>query len=95
MPAATASGEATLGHPDGAAEVASQGFFDVDNVPPWGTWVGTVRPVPGSIQRARQEDVSVLLLAFVPNAVLPLAADGPSHPPGQPQPGGVRLDMSR
>jgi hypothetical protein len=25
---------------DGAAEVASQEFFDVYNAPPWGTWVG-------------------------------------------------------
>lgn len=24
---------------DGAAEAASEGFFDVDNVPPWDTWV--------------------------------------------------------
>jgi hypothetical protein len=24
---------------DGAAEVASNGFFDLDNVPPWDTWV--------------------------------------------------------
>jgi hypothetical protein len=23
---------------DGAAEVATDGFFDVDNVPPWDTW---------------------------------------------------------
>jgi hypothetical protein len=25
---------------DGAAEAESNGFFDVDNVPPWDTWVG-------------------------------------------------------
>ena len=24
---------------DGAAEYASFGFFDVDNVPPWDTWI--------------------------------------------------------
>jgi hypothetical protein len=24
---------------DGAAEIASGGFFDVDNIPPWDTWV--------------------------------------------------------
>ena len=28
---------------DGAAEGATQGFFDVDNVPPWDTWVGVFR----------------------------------------------------
>jgi hypothetical protein len=27
---------------DGAAEVQSLGFFDVDNVPPWGTWIALV-----------------------------------------------------
>jgi hypothetical protein len=25
---------------DGAAELESRGFFDVDNAPPWDTWVG-------------------------------------------------------
>jgi len=28
---------------DGAAEVETGGFFDVDNVPPWDTWIGLFR----------------------------------------------------
>jgi hypothetical protein len=28
---------------DGAAEEATGGFFDVDNTPPWDTWVAWVR----------------------------------------------------
>lgn len=28
---------------DGAAEVASSGFFDVNNVPPWDAWVAFIR----------------------------------------------------
>src|SRR5262249_3142395 len=29
---------------DGAAQVMSLGFFDVDNTPPWDTWIGLVGP---------------------------------------------------
>lgn len=32
---------------DGASEVASRGFFDVHNVPPWDTWIALARD-PGA-----------------------------------------------
>jgi len=54
---------------DGAAEVESEGFFDVHNAPPWDTWVaiaedeGDARPRP-------------YLLAWVPPEFLRLAEAG-------------------
>jgi hypothetical protein len=49
---------------DGAAEVASLGFFDVDNVPPWDTWVafsnGTLLSwVPPSLVTLAQSGIEV------------------------------------
>ena len=32
---------------DGAARVASHGYFDNNNIPPWDTWITTVPPRPG------------------------------------------------
>ena len=52
---------------DGAAEVASEGFFDVYNAPPWGTWVGYF------------EDSGLdpaYLLAWVPNALVDAVSAG-------------------
>ncbi len=34
---------------DGAAHVASAGYFDDDNMPPWDTWVMPVPAPPGSL----------------------------------------------
>ena len=47
---------------DGAAQVASEGFFDVNNIPPWDTWVG--------LYGSDLEDVSrkVYLISYVPEA---------------------------
>jgi hypothetical protein len=45
----------------GAAEYSSNGFFDVDNVPPWDTWVS----FNGSI-----------LISWVPAILIPLAQAG-------------------
>lgn len=55
---------------DGAAEVASKGFFDVYNAPPWGTWVGYFDD-GGSDPSFR-----CYLLAWVPRALLNAAGDG-------------------
>jgi hypothetical protein len=55
---------------DGAAEVASQGFFDVYNAPPWGTWVGYFNE-PG-----RDVSYSAYLVAWVPERLIPLASAG-------------------
>jgi hypothetical protein len=49
---------------DGAAEVASEGFFDVYNAPPWGTWVGYFE------DGAPDPSYTAYLLAWVPNALV-------------------------
>ena len=56
---------------DGAAEIESDGFFDVCNVPPWDTWVGYFEDNHG-----RSGIYDSYLLAYVPERFLPLAAGG-------------------
>jgi hypothetical protein len=53
---------------DGAAQAASRGFFDVDNAPPWATWVGYFQDDTG--------DYGPYLLSWVPVAGIPLAQAG-------------------
>jgi hypothetical protein len=55
---------------DGAAEVASEGFFDTNNIPPWDSWVG--------LYRSDLRDVSqkVYLISYVPEVFLGLASRG-------------------
>jgi hypothetical protein len=53
---------------DGAAQAASRGFFDVDNAPPWATWVGYFQDDTG--------DYGPYLLSWVPVAAIPLAQAG-------------------
>jgi hypothetical protein len=50
---------------DGAAEVASKGFFDVHNLPAWDTWVGL-------FQNTGPLDASyvIYLVAYVPSALV-------------------------
>jgi hypothetical protein len=56
---------------DGAAELETGGFFDVNNVPPWDTWVGLFRdPAAGDSSYAEY------LVAWVPAAFVPLAGRG-------------------
>jgi hypothetical protein len=55
---------------DGAAEVASQDFFDVHSAPPCGTWVGYFE------ERGSDPSRSSYLLAWVPQLFLDLARDG-------------------
>lgn len=56
---------------DGAAEQATDGFFDVFNVPPWETWVGYFEDLPG-----RRGSYDSYLLAYVPAALVDLANAG-------------------
>lgn len=55
---------------DGAAEQASQGFFNVQNLPPWDTWLG-FRQMTGGPRGA-----SGTLFAWVPDWCLALADAG-------------------
>lgn len=56
---------------DGAAEVESRGFFDVDNAPPWDTWIALADEGPDADISWRQ-----YVVAWVPPSLLPCAADG-------------------
>ena len=62
---------------DGAAEVASDGFFDNHNVPPWDTWVG--------LYRSDLSDASLkaYLISYVPEMFLQQAARGVEVNPEQ------------
>jgi len=52
---------------DGAAEVESRGFFDVNNAPPWDTWVAFI--LDDKSERSH-------LISWVPPEFLPLADAG-------------------
>ncbi len=56
---------------DGAAEDASDGFFDRFNAPPWDTWVGWFEN-----KHATGHYRSGFALAFVPAELVSLAVDG-------------------
>ena len=62
---------------DGAAEVASEGFFDINNIPPWDTWVG--------LYRSDLLDVGhkVYLISYVPEMFLRHAGKGVDVNPEQ------------
>jgi hypothetical protein len=55
---------------DGAAEVASAGFFDGHNAPPWGCWVGYFA------DRGQDPGYSSYLLAWVPAPLESVASAG-------------------
>ena len=55
---------------DGAAEVASKGYFDIHNAPPSGTWIGYFD------EGDRKSNRSSYLLAWVPHVFVPLASQG-------------------
>lgn len=67
---------------DGAAEQTSEGFFDVDNVPPWDTWLCFVLgpPWPAGGQGSTW---STYLLSFIPQEFVACAADGIAVNPEQ------------
>jgi hypothetical protein len=56
---------------DGAAEVESEGFFDVWNCPPWDTWVGIFRD-----ERGAGDAYATYLVAWVPPGLVELAQRG-------------------
>jgi hypothetical protein len=56
---------------DGAAEVESEGFFDVCNCPPWDTWVGIFQD-----HRPAGDAFAIYLVAWVPEVLVDLAARG-------------------
>lgn len=56
---------------DGAAELATGGFLDVDNMPPWDTWVGMFREDPESPTQS-----SDYLIAWVPPVFVEAVAQG-------------------
>ena len=62
---------------DGAAEVASDGFFDNHNVPPWDTWVGLYQ------SDLRDVSLKVYLISYVPEMFLQQAARGVEVNPEQ------------
>jgi hypothetical protein len=55
---------------DGAAEVASDGFFDIQNAPPWDTWVGLYQ------SDLHDASLKVYLISYVPKIFLQHAARG-------------------
>jgi hypothetical protein len=70
---------------DGVAEVESQGFFDVDNIPPYDTWVWMVRNVRAfeRADRTKGEIEANYLVAWVPPDFLQLAGAGVDTNPEQ------------
>jgi hypothetical protein len=56
---------------DGAAEVETDGYFDVFNTPPWDTWVGFFRD-----DRAETDAYVNYLVAWVPPVFVELVARG-------------------
>lgn len=56
---------------DGAAEIASEGYFDAHNTPPWDTWVSYFQD--GSDPVGCYDNY---LLAYVPAQLVPLAVAG-------------------
>jgi len=57
---------------DGAAQVASRGFFDNDNIPAWDTWVYYGADGSGS----RRDCDQTFLVSWIPRQFVPLVNDG-------------------
>lgn len=57
---------------DGAAELSSDGYFNVNNEPPWDTWV-YFGETPESLE---PEDYRFFLLSWVPDSYLSIAQRG-------------------
>jgi hypothetical protein len=63
---------------DGAAEVMTDGWFDVFNCPPWDTWVGFYRD-----DRPAGDSTASYLVAWVPPAFIDVAGRGMDANPEQ------------
>jgi hypothetical protein len=62
---------------DGAARVASEGFFDDHNMPPWDTWVTYVRDArPADAGRQDRTEFDSFLVSWVPAARVDVARRG-------------------
>jgi len=63
---------------DGCAERVSDGFFDVDNIPPYDTWVWMVRNTRTRkyADHEQPEEEANYLVAWVPPDFIPLASCG-------------------
>jgi hypothetical protein len=57
---------------DGAAEEDSSGFFDVDNIPPWDTWISYV----GEDDNPPWREFDSYLISWVPPSLVELADNG-------------------
>lgn len=55
---------------DGAAETETGGFFDVENVPPWDTWIALFRDEDADVSFAE------CLIGWVPQEFVALAGRG-------------------
>jgi hypothetical protein len=64
---------------DGYAELVSNGFFDVENVPPYDTWVAFFDDGPGVTDRSFRR----YLLCFVPHRLMKVAEAGIDGNPEQ------------
>jgi hypothetical protein len=66
------------GRADGVAQMKSEGFFDVDNIPPYDTWVWVVRNVRTFDYRdgGKGEVEANYLVAWVPPDFIALASAG-------------------
>ncbi len=58
---------------DGAAEAASRGFFDVNNTPPWDSWVAYFED---SEFKSQRRDFANYLVAYVPAVMVETAGAG-------------------
>jgi hypothetical protein len=56
---------------DGAAEAESRGYLDVENCPPWETWVALVEDTS-----TQDSDVRRVLISWVPNVFVPNVSAG-------------------
>jgi hypothetical protein len=68
---------------DGAAPLASDDFFDVDNTPPWDTWLGYICYIYGKGIWQHPGGPQLHLLSWIPPAYLALADDGIQANPEQ------------
>ncbi len=62
----------------GAAELETDGFFDVNNVPPWDTWVAYIQD-----SRSLQSTDNEYLVAWIPREFVALADTGVNVNPEQ------------
>jgi hypothetical protein len=58
---------------DGAAQAESQGFFDINDLAPWDTWICYVRPQNDENDRTGQ---APFVMSWVPSAFVSLVEDG-------------------